>query len=74
MSGNPGGRVCSPPELPPYLKSVCDLKPIVEVPSDDEVIGIHAVMQMAQQAVGIPGTGDRALLAQLSEHLFNVQM
>ena len=40
-----------PPELPPYLKSVYDLKSIVGTPSDDEVIGIHAVIRMAQKAV-----------------------
>ncbi|KAG8755824.1 hypothetical protein FRC11_005755 [Ceratobasidium sp. 423] len=67
-------QVCSPPELPPYLKSVYDLKPIVGSPKDDEVVGIHAVIRMAQKAVDIPGTGNAALLAQLSEHLFDVQM
>ncbi|KEP48423.1 putative laminin domain protein [Rhizoctonia solani 123E] len=63
-----------PPELPPYLKSVYDLKSIVGTPSDDEVIGIHAVIRMAQKAVDIPGTGDPALLAQLYEHLFDIQI
>ncbi|CAE6533045.1 unnamed protein product [Rhizoctonia solani] len=63
-----------PPELPPYLKSIYDLKPIVGTPSDDEVIGIHAVIRMAQKAVDIPGTGDPALLSQLYEHLFDIQI
>ncbi|CAE6416712.1 unnamed protein product [Rhizoctonia solani] len=74
MSSYPGGRVYSPPDLPPYLQNVYDLKPIIGVPSDDQVIEIHAVMHMAQKAVDIPGTGDRVLLARLAEHLFNVQM
>ncbi|KDN36155.1 hypothetical protein RSAG8_11036, partial [Rhizoctonia solani AG-8 WAC10335] len=67
-------QILSSPELPPYLKSVYDLKPIAGVPNDDEVIGIHAVIRMAQKAVDIPGTGDPILLAQLCEHLFDAQM
>ncbi|CAE6458857.1 unnamed protein product [Rhizoctonia solani] len=74
MFGYPDSQVYSPPELPPYLRSVCDLKPIVGAPGDDEVIGIHAVIRMAQQAVNVPGTGDPALIFRLSEHLFDVQM
>ncbi|CAE6459429.1 unnamed protein product [Rhizoctonia solani] len=66
--------VSSPPDLPAYLKGVYDLNPVIGAPSDDEVIRIHAVMQMAQKAVDIPGTGNPALLAKLAEHLFNVQM
>ncbi|CAE6536233.1 unnamed protein product [Rhizoctonia solani] len=63
-----------PPELPPYLKSVYDLKPIVGIPSGDELIGIHAVIRMAQKAVDIPGTGNPALLSRLYEHLFDIQI
>ncbi|CAE6525251.1 unnamed protein product [Rhizoctonia solani] len=74
MSNRPGGQIFSPPELPPYLKGVHDLKKIVGAPRDDEVIAIHAVIRMAQKAVDIPGTGDPALLARLSEHLFDVQV
>ncbi|KAG8730791.1 hypothetical protein FRC11_005799, partial [Ceratobasidium sp. 423] len=48
----PPGQVCRPPDLPAYLKNVYDLKPIVGVPSDEEVIGIHAVMQAANRASG----------------------
>ncbi|KDN33786.1 hypothetical protein RSAG8_13115, partial [Rhizoctonia solani AG-8 WAC10335] len=67
-------QILSPPELPPYLKSINDLKPIAGVPNDDEVMGIHAVIRMAQKAVDIPGTGDPTLLARLYEHLFDAQM
>ncbi|CAE6527597.1 unnamed protein product [Rhizoctonia solani] len=56
MADHPGwyppGQVCYPPNLPTYLKNVYDLKPIVGVPSDDEVIGIHVVMQAANRASG----------------------
>ncbi|CAE6508554.1 unnamed protein product [Rhizoctonia solani] len=74
MFSKPIDQVCSPPTLPPYLRSVYDLKPVVGAPSDDEVIGIHAVMRMAQKAVDIPGTGNPVLIARLAEHLFEVQM
>ncbi|CAE6374402.1 unnamed protein product [Rhizoctonia solani] len=66
--------ISSPPNLPAYLRDIYDLKPIFGTPSDDEVMGIHAVIQMAQKAVDVPGTGDPLLLAKLAEHLFNIQM
>ncbi|EUC58377.1 hypothetical protein RSOL_250110 [Rhizoctonia solani AG-3 Rhs1AP] len=74
MSDIPVGQVYSPPELPNYLKSVHDLKPIVGVPKDVEVIQIHAVIRVANQAVNIPGMYDPVLFSQLEEHLFDVQM
>ncbi|CAE6416690.1 unnamed protein product [Rhizoctonia solani] len=70
----PSGQLSSPPELPPYLKKVYDLKPVLGIPSDEEVIGIHAVIRVANQVVDVQDMGDPTLLARLSEHLFNVQM
>ncbi|CCO37655.1 hypothetical protein BN14_11813 [Rhizoctonia solani AG-1 IB] len=67
-------QVYSPPELPQYLKDVCDLRPIVGTPTDDELIGIHSVIQVASKAADIRGLGDSLLLARLSEHLFSAQM
>ncbi|EUC55110.1 hypothetical protein RSOL_091400, partial [Rhizoctonia solani AG-3 Rhs1AP] len=46
----PPGQVCSPPELTTYLKNVYDLKPIIGLPSDSEVVGIHDVMHAAKKA------------------------
>ncbi|CAE6423543.1 unnamed protein product [Rhizoctonia solani] len=74
MASYPRNWVLSPPELPLYLKKVYELKPIVEVPSDEEVVGIHAVIRVANQVVDVQDVGDPKLLAQLSEHLFGVQM
>ncbi|KAG8682577.1 hypothetical protein FRC11_014684, partial [Ceratobasidium sp. 423] len=74
MSDDPVAHTSSPPELPPYLKTVCDLKPIVGTPTDDELVGIHVVVQVANKVVDVQGVGDSALLARLSEHLFNAQM
>ncbi|CAE6458863.1 unnamed protein product [Rhizoctonia solani] len=70
----PSGQVCSPPELPAYLKNVYDLKPIIGVPSDDEVIGIHAVIQAARKTSDIPGMHNPGLLMRLTDHLFGAQM
>ncbi|ELU36408.1 hypothetical protein AG1IA_09562 [Rhizoctonia solani AG-1 IA] len=67
-------QVYSPPELPQYLKDVYDLKAIVGIPTDDELVGIHSVIQMASKATEIRGLGDPLLLVRLSEHLFCAQM
>ncbi|EUC55122.1 laminin domain protein, putative [Rhizoctonia solani AG-3 Rhs1AP] len=67
-------QICSPPELPQYLKNIHDLKPIQGIPSDEEMIEIHDVIRMAQKVVEAPGVGDPVLLYQLTEHLFNAQM
>ncbi|CAE7108028.1 unnamed protein product [Rhizoctonia solani] len=73
MSSYAAGQIYSPPELPPYLKAY-DLRPIVGVPTDQELISIHAVMRIVQTAVDIPGMGAATLLAQLSDYLFSVQL
>ncbi|CEL58677.1 hypothetical protein RSOLAG1IB_08741 [Rhizoctonia solani AG-1 IB] len=70
----PSGQVCYPPELPAYLSNVYDLKPIVGLPSDAEVIGIHAVLYAARKASEIPGMHDPGLLMGLADHLFGAQM
>ncbi|CAE6536409.1 unnamed protein product [Rhizoctonia solani] len=67
-------EVYSPPELPQHLKHICDLKPIVGAPSDEELVGIHAVIQVANKVIDVHGVGDSALLFRLSEHLFDAQM
>ncbi|KDN36588.1 hypothetical protein RSAG8_10762, partial [Rhizoctonia solani AG-8 WAC10335] len=74
MSGYLTNQVLSPPDLPPYLESVYKLKPIVGEPSDEEVIGIHAIIRVASKVVDVQGMGDPLLLFRLSEHLFNAQM
>ncbi|KAH7307895.1 hypothetical protein B0J17DRAFT_773735 [Rhizoctonia solani] len=70
----PASQVCYPPKLPPYLKNVHNLQPIAGVPSDAEVIGIHAVILAANRASGIPGMHDPNVFRGLAEHLFNAQM
>ncbi|KAG8731053.1 hypothetical protein FRC11_005249 [Ceratobasidium sp. 423] len=70
----PPGQTYYPPKLPTFLKNVHDLKPIVRVPSDDEVIGIHAVIQAARKVSEVPGMHDPDLIMKLNDHLFGVQM
>ncbi|KAF8712215.1 hypothetical protein RHS03_01224, partial [Rhizoctonia solani] len=70
----PPGQVCYPPELPSYLKNVHDLKPIVGVPSGDELVGIHSVIQAAVRVSSVPGMHDPSLFTQLGDHLFSAQM
>ncbi|CAE6439374.1 unnamed protein product [Rhizoctonia solani] len=53
MSGDPTDSICLPPDLPPYLKDVHNLQPILGVPTDEEVIGIHAVIRMASKVVDV---------------------
>ncbi|KDN34436.1 hypothetical protein RSAG8_12468, partial [Rhizoctonia solani AG-8 WAC10335] len=74
MTGYPANQVFSPPELPPYLKSVNLLQPVVGAPNDEELIGILSVIRAAQKAAEIPGMGNCLLISRLSEHLFDVQM
>ncbi|KDN33243.1 hypothetical protein RSAG8_13665, partial [Rhizoctonia solani AG-8 WAC10335] len=74
MSGYPADQALSPPDLPPYLDSICKLSPIVGVPSDEQVIEIHTTIRVANRVADLRGMGDSALLARLSEHLFNAQM
>ncbi|CAE6416753.1 unnamed protein product [Rhizoctonia solani] len=70
----PPAGICYPPELPNYLKNIYELKPIIGVPSDDEVIRIHVVLQAARKASEIPGMYDSGLLMDLADHLFGAQM
>ncbi|CAE6362900.1 unnamed protein product [Rhizoctonia solani] len=66
--------VSSPPDLPPYLKNIHDLKPIIGPPTDDELLAIHAVIRAAQNASNIPGMYDSVLSMKLAEHVFAAQM
>ncbi|KDN40472.1 hypothetical protein RSAG8_08092, partial [Rhizoctonia solani AG-8 WAC10335] len=70
----PPAQVCAPPELPTYLKDVYDLKPIVGVPNDEEVIGIHSVIHAANHISVVPGMHNPSLVMSLADHLFSVQM
>lgn len=40
----------TPPNLPGYLANGFDLKPIVGIPTDDEVKQIHAVIRAVETA------------------------
>ncbi|CAE6439363.1 unnamed protein product [Rhizoctonia solani] len=70
----PPGQVCYPPELPPYLRDVYVLKPIVGLPTDADLIGIHDVIQAASKLSAVPVMHDPSLYMQLADHLFGAQM
>ncbi|EUC58868.1 hypothetical protein RSOL_282750, partial [Rhizoctonia solani AG-3 Rhs1AP] len=74
MTNYPADQVCSPPELPPFLRNVYNLNTIVGVPKDEEMMGIHAVVRMAHRFTDVPDICSPVLLHQLSEHLFDAQM
>ncbi|CAE6532880.1 unnamed protein product [Rhizoctonia solani] len=74
MTSHSTDQVLLPPELPSYLKSVKELKPIVGAPNNDQLIGILSIIRVAQKAAEIPGMGDPVLISRLSEHLFDAQM
>ncbi|CAE6527581.1 unnamed protein product, partial [Rhizoctonia solani] len=59
---------------PTLVPNHAQLSSRLGIPSDEEVIGIHAVIRMAHKFIDIPNMCDPALLARLSEHLFDVQM
>lgn len=42
--------VYTPPKLPPYLANAFNMKPVVGIPTDDEVKLIHAVIRAAENA------------------------
>ncbi|CAE6533051.1 unnamed protein product [Rhizoctonia solani] len=70
----PPSQILSPPELPIYLKNVYGLQTIIGIPSDGELTGIHAVIEAANRASGIPGLLDPGLNMKLGDHLFSAQM
>ncbi|CUA74395.1 hypothetical protein RSOLAG22IIIB_11189 [Rhizoctonia solani] len=74
MLHHPADQALTPPELPSYLRSIHDLKPIMGVPSDAEMVKIHDVVRVANQVVNVPEIYDPILLVGLSEYLFNAQM
>ncbi|KAF8594332.1 DEAD-domain-containing protein [Ceratobasidium sp. AG-I] len=63
----------APPSLPSYLTNTFELKPVVGVPTDDEVKTIHAVIRAVETTSQIPALNDPNLSMELAQHLFDVQ-
>ncbi|KAF8594048.1 hypothetical protein BDV93DRAFT_612022 [Ceratobasidium sp. AG-I] len=63
-----------PPDLPSYLANTFELKPIIGVPTDDEVKTIHAVIRATEAAAQVPAWNNPDLSMELTQHLFDVQM
>ncbi|CAE7152144.1 unnamed protein product [Rhizoctonia solani] len=63
-----------PPELPPFLANVFNLKPILGNPSPDEVKVVHEAVRTLNNLLHTPELRDTDLSIELSQHLFDVQM
>ncbi|CAE6469452.1 unnamed protein product [Rhizoctonia solani] len=62
------------PILPPFLANVFNLKPILGNPSPDEVKVVHEAVRALNNFLHAPELRDTDLSIELSQHLFDVQM
>lgn len=72
QSVSPRDNVYTPPVLPSAITVA--LKPVVGIPSDEEIQSIHAVIYSWEHLKHIPAMFDPDLDMILSQHLFDVQM
>ncbi|KAH7335833.1 hypothetical protein B0J17DRAFT_667992 [Rhizoctonia solani] len=63
-----------PPQLPPFLASVFDLKPIVGDPTREQVKLVHEAVRALNNFLHTPELRDTDLSIELSQHLFDIQM
>ncbi|CAE7200257.1 unnamed protein product [Rhizoctonia solani] len=63
-----------PPQLPPFLANVFNLKPILSNPSGDEVKLVHEAIRALNNLSQTPELRDKELSVELSQHLFDIQM
>ncbi|CUA67643.1 hypothetical protein RSOLAG22IIIB_07501 [Rhizoctonia solani] len=63
-----------PPQLPPFLANVFNLKPIVGNPSHGEVKLVHDAVRALNNFLHTPELRDTDLSIELSQHLFDIQM
>ncbi|CAE7207576.1 unnamed protein product [Rhizoctonia solani] len=63
-----------PPELPPFLANMFNLKPILGNPSPDEVKVVHEAVRTLNNLLHTPELRNTDLSIELSQHLFDVQM
>ncbi|CUA74834.1 hypothetical protein RSOLAG22IIIB_05729 [Rhizoctonia solani] len=69
-----GEIILTPPQLPPFLSAVYDLKPIMGKPSDEEIKVLHAVIRSLNAVAHLPTLYNSELSMELSQHLFDAQM
>ncbi|CUA67642.1 hypothetical protein RSOLAG22IIIB_07500 [Rhizoctonia solani] len=63
-----------PPQLPPFLASVFNLKPILSDPSREEVKLVHEAIRALNNFPQTSGLRNTDLSMELSQHLFDIQM
>ncbi|CAE6527610.1 unnamed protein product [Rhizoctonia solani] len=68
----PNDAVYNPPTLPAYIPT--DLRPIVGPPSNAEISSVHGALRMSESFANVPSIFDPDLHAQLSQHLFDIQL
>ncbi|KDN38371.1 hypothetical protein RSAG8_09575, partial [Rhizoctonia solani AG-8 WAC10335] len=63
-----------PPQLPPFLANVFNLKPILGNPNREEVKLVHEAVRALNNFLHTPELRDTDLPIELSQHLFDIQM
>ncbi|KAH7335832.1 hypothetical protein B0J17DRAFT_667988 [Rhizoctonia solani] len=63
-----------PPQLPPFLVNVFNLRPILGNPSREEVKLVHEALRALNNFFHTPELRDTDLSTELSQHLFDIQM
>ncbi|CUA69484.1 hypothetical protein RSOLAG22IIIB_08491 [Rhizoctonia solani] len=63
-----------PPQLPPFLANVFNLKPIVSDPSRGEVKLVHDAVRALNNFLHTPELRNTDLSIELSQHLFDIQI
>ncbi|CAE6416082.1 unnamed protein product [Rhizoctonia solani] len=63
-----------PPQLPPFLSSIFNLKPILGHPNREEIKLVHEAVRALNNFMHTPELRDTDLSTELSQHLFDIQM
>ncbi|CAE6468646.1 unnamed protein product [Rhizoctonia solani] len=76
MTTNDGHAAISlvPPQLPPFLASVFNLKPILGNPSREEIKLVHEAVRAMNNFLHTPELRNTDISIELSQHLFDIQM
>ncbi|CEL58667.1 hypothetical protein RSOLAG1IB_08731 [Rhizoctonia solani AG-1 IB] len=68
----PNEVVYEPPSLPDHIP--VELKSITGAPSNKEITSVHTALRIAESFSNVPSLFDPDLHAQISQHLFDVQL
>ncbi|KAJ1300481.1 hypothetical protein OPQ81_005295 [Rhizoctonia solani] len=68
----PNEVIYDPPSLPSYIP--VELNPVTGPPSNQEVASVHTALRISESFANVPSIFDSDLHAQLSQHLFDIQL